>query len=399
VIRASGGVFFNRGGLYGVINGEGVAPVVYTPTVYYSYMNNIPSLGGNLVYSPTNGQQYNPRQATENSHNLNLTVQRDIGFSTVLTLAYVGNFARDASESLTNNPIPYQAYANPANVFNGAEINANFLRTSYPGMGAITYGTSGLSSLNYNSLQVTAIRRASHGLFYSVAYTFSKALGSSSPDPYHLGKPITDEFGQQVTLPSARQWTYGPTAADRTHVLAVNYSYEFPKASTGFKPLNAVINGWTLSGTTLAQTGGAVSPSCSSTAAFPINDPTETGQAARCQEIADPRAFTQNFYNNFNTAAFSMAPVGSWGNTGLGIFRQPSWVNFDMALDKQIVVREKLRLRIRWQAYNVFNHAEFNAIGSTYTFNAGGVNTNTQTGQYTSTLNPRQQELTIRAVF
>jgi hypothetical protein len=377
--------------------------VVYTPTVYYSYMNNIPSLGGNLVYSPTNGQQYNPRQATENSHNLNLTVQRDIGFSTVLTFAYVGNFARDASETITANPIPYQAYANPANVFNGAEINANFLRTAYPGMGTINYGTSGLSTLNYNSLQVTAIRRARHGLFYSVAYTFSKALGSTSPDPYHTGMPITDGSGQQVTLPNARHWFYGPTSTDRSQVLAVNYSYSFPKAGIGFKPLGAVINGWTLSGTTLAQTGAPVSPACSSTAAFPFNDPTLTGQTGpgqtRCQEVADPRAFTQSFYSNFNAAAFAMAPVGSWGNTGLGIFRQPSWVNFDMALDKQIVVSEKLRFRIRWQAYNVFNHAEFNNFGSTYTFNASGVNTNTQTGQYTSTLNPRQQELSIRAVF
>ncbi len=399
VIRASGGIFFNRGGLYGVISGEGVAPVVYTPIVYYDYLNNIPSLGGNEVFSPTNGQEYNPRQATENTHNFNVTAQRDIGFSTVLSLAYVGNFARDASESLTYNPIPYQAYANPANVFNGAEINQNFLRTSFPGMGAITYGTSGLSTLNYNSVQATAIRRSSHGLFYSVAYTFSKALGSTSPDPYHTGKPITNEFGQQVTLPSARQWTYGPTTLDRSQVLAVNYSYSFPRVSTGFKPLNTVINGWTFSGTTLAQTGAAVSPSCTSTAAFPVNDPTESGQTARCQEVANPRAFTQSFYSNFNTAAFAMAPVGSWGNTGLGIFRQPTWVNFDMALDKQIVVKERVRVRIRWQAYNVFNHAEFNAMGTTYTFNAANVNTNTQTGQYTSTLNPRQQELTVRVVF
>ncbi len=399
VIRASGGIFYNRGGLYGVINGEGVAPVVYTPTVYYSYINNIPSLGGNEVLSPTNGQQYNPRQAVENTHNLNFTVQREVGFNTVVTAAYVGNFARDASESLTANPIPYLAYANPANVFNGAEINANFLRTAYPGMGAITYGTSGLSSLNYNSVQVTAIRRASHGLFYSVAYTFSRALGSTSPDPYHIGQPITNVFGQQVTLPDARHWTYGPTTTDRTHVLAVNYSYAFPKIGHGFVALRAVLNDWTLSGTTLAQTGAAVSPSCSSTAAFPVNDPTETAQAARCQEVADPRNFTQGFYSNFNTAAFAMAPVGSWGNTGLGIFRQPTWVNFDMALDRQIVVREKLRLRVRWQAYNVFNHAEFNAFGSTYSFNASGVNTSTTTGQYTSTLNPRQQELSVRAVF
>jgi outer membrane receptor protein involved in Fe transport len=399
VIRASGGIFFNRGGLYGVINGEGVAPVVYTPIVYYSYINNIPSLGNNEVFSPTNGQQYNPRQAVENTHQFNLTVQRDVGFSTVLTLAYVGTFDRDASESLNNNPIPYLAYQNPTNVFNNTEINANFLRTSYPGMGAITYGTSGLSSVNYNSLQFTASRRSSHGLFYSVAYTFSKALGSTSPDAYHTGMPIVDEFGHSVTLPSARQFFYGPTTIDRTHVLAVNYSYLLPKTSRGFKALRAVINDWTLSGTTLAQTGAPVSPSCSSTAAFPVNDPTLTGQAARCQEIANPGNFTQSFYSNFNAAAFAMAPVGSWGNTGLGILRQPAWVNFDMALDKTVVVHERLRLRIRWQAYNVFNHAEFNAYGTTYSFNAANVNTSTTTGQYTSTLNPRQQELSIRAVF
>lgn len=266
-------------------------------------------------------------------------------------------------------------------------------------MGAITYGTSGLSSLNYHSLQTTVSRRARNGFFYSVAYTFSKGLGSTSPDPYHTGQPITNVFGQQVTLPNTRHWSYGPTTLDRAHVLAVNYSYSFPRASFGFKALNAVINGWTLSGTTLAQTGAAVSPSCSSTAAFPVNDPTETGQSAGCQIVADPNSFTKDFYHNFNTAAFAMAPVGSWGNTGLGIFHQPGWVNFDMALDKSVFIKERVRLRIRWQAYNVFNHAEFNAYGATYTFNAAGVNTNTTTGQLTSTLNPRQQALTCRIEF
>jgi hypothetical protein len=266
-------------------------------------------------------------------------------------------------------------------------------------MGAITYSTSGLTSLNYNSVQATVTRRASHGLFYSVAYTFSKGLGSTSPDAYHLGVPISNEFGQSVTLPDARQFTYGPVSTDRSQVLAVNYSYAFPKVSRGFAALRQVINGWTLSGTMLAETGAPVSPSCSSTAAFPINDPTQTGQGARCQEIGDPRAFTQNFYNNFNTAAFGLAPVGSWGTTGLGIFREPTWWNWDMALDRTVVVKEKLHLRVRWQAYNVFNHPEFNAYGATYTFNAANVNTNTTTGQCTSTLNPRQQELSVRAVF
>ena len=94
-----------------------------------------------------------------------------------------------------------------------------------------------------------------------------------------------------------------------------------------------------------------------------------------------------------------MAPYGSFGNTGLGIFRQPTTVNFDMSLDKVIPLGEKRVIRIKWQAFNVFNHAEFNNIGSTYTFNTAGSNTNTQTGQYTSTLNPRQMVLTLRFEF
>ena len=396
-IRASGGIFYNRASLG--IAGSGSPPAIYTPIVYYDYMNNLPNLGNNEVFSPTSATEYNPNQKIERSYNYNFTIQRSIGFSTVASLGYVGTFDRDAAESLSINPIPYLAYANPANGFNNTEINANFLRTAFPGMGTITYSTSGLSSLNYNSVQATLSRRAARGLFYSVAYTFSKGLGSTAPDAYHTGMPLVTGLGQTITLPTARQFLYGPTTLDRSQVLAVNYSYLLPKTTRAFAALRAVINGWTLSGTTLAETGAPVSPSCSSTASFPANDPTLTAQTARCQEVANPRAFTQSFYTNFNTTAFAMAPQGTWGNTGLGIFRQPSWVNFDMALDKQIVVRERLRLRIRWQAYNVFNHAEFNAIGATYTFNAANVNTNTQTGQYTSTLNPRQQELSIRAVF
>jgi Carboxypeptidase regulatory-like domain/TonB-dependent Receptor Plug Domain len=396
-IRASAGIFYNRASL--TIAGSGSPPAVFTPIVYYSYMTSLPSLGNSEVFSPTSATEYNPNQKIEQSHNFNFTIQRDIGFSTVLTLAYVGTFDRDAGQTLAINNVPYQAYANSANVFNGAEINANFLRTSFPGMGTVSYSTYGLSSVNYNSVQFTASRRASNGLFYSVAYTFSKGLGSTSPDAYHTGQPIVNVFGQSVTLPSARQFLYGPTTQDRSQVLAVNYSYLLPKTSRGFSALRAVINGWTLSGTTLAETGAPVSPGCSSTAAFPANDPTQTGQGARCQESGDPRNFTQGFYSNFNTAAFALAPVGSWGNTGLGIFRQPTWVNFDMALDKTVVVHERLRFRIRWQAYNVFNHSEFNAYGTSYSFNAANVNTSTTTGQYTSTLNPRQQELSIRAVF
>jgi hypothetical protein len=396
-VRAGAGLFYNRASLG--ISGSGTAPTVYTPIVYYSYMTDLPSLTSSEVFSPVSGTIYNPRQQVEVAHNLNFSVQHDIGFSTALTLSYVGSFDRHAAETISVNNIPYQAYANPANVFNNTEINANFLRTTYPGMGTESYSTSGLSSLNYNSAQLLLQHRVSRGLFFSVAYTFSKALGSTSPDAYHTGLPIVNEFGQTVTLPNDRQDFYGPTTSDHTHVLAVNYAYSFPKLEAGPKALKAVVNGWTLTGTPYVQSGAPVSPSCSSTAAFPTNDPTETGQTARCQEVADPRAFNQSFYSNFNTAAFALAPLGSFGNTGLGIYREPTIWNWDMSLSRSVRIRERVTLTARWEAFNVFNHPEFNAFGATYSFNAANVNTSTTTGQMTSTLSTRQQELQVRLVF
>jgi len=402
-IRGSAGVFFNRTGIQ--IPGLGSAPVVFTPVVYYGQVASLSNLGSSAeVFSPTNGTFFNPNMPSQRLYSANFSIQRQLGFHTVIDIGYVGNFDRHAPEGgFTNggpnlNVIPYQAYANPANVFNGSEINQNFIRSRFPGMGTMGYATDDLSDLNYHGVSVSAQRRLSQGLFFGVSYTFSKALGTSGFDPYHTGEPIMNALGQTVTLPDRRQFYYGPLNTDRTNVLTVNYSYVLP-SFTKQKLVDGVFGKWTLSGITSASSGAAFSPSCSSTAPFPANDPTLTGLAARCQESADPRAFTQSFYTNFNTAAFAMAPYGTFGNTGLGIFRQPSTVNFDMALDKVIPLGEKRVIRIRWQAYNVFNHAEFNAIGSTYTFNTAGINTNTQTGQYTSALNPRQQVLTLRFEF
>ena len=403
-IRASAGVFFNRTGIQ--IPGLGSAPVVFTPQVLYGQVSSLSSLGSSAqVLSPTSGTTFSSDMPAQRLYSLNFSVQRQLGFHTVMQVAYVGNFDRHAPEGgFTNggtnqNIIPYQAYANPANVFNGSEINQNFIRSPYPGMGTVNYATDDLSDLNYHGVSVSGQRRLSNGLFFGASYTFSKALGTSgNSDLYHTGKPITNGLGQTVTLPNRRQFYYGPTSTDRRNVLSVNYSYVLP-SFTKQKLVDGVFGKWTFSGITSASSGAPYSPGCSSTAAFPANDPTLTGLAARCQEVADPRAFTQGFYSNFNTAAFAMAPYGTFGNTGLGIYHQPTTVNFDMSMDKSISLGEKRVIRIKWQAFNTFNHTEFSSIGSTYSFNAAGANTNTTTGQYTSTLNPRQMVLTLRFEF
>jgi predicted RecA/RadA family phage recombinase len=232
-IRASGGVFYNRTGIQ--LPGLGSPPVVFTPMVYYGKVANLSSLGTSAqVLSPTNGTFFETNMASQRAYTVNFSFQRQMGFHTVLDIGYSGNFDRHAPEGgFTNggtnlNVIPYQAYAVSANVFNGAEINQNFLRGRWPGMGTIGYSSNDVSDLNYHGLSVSLNRRLSQGLFFGGSYTFSKALGTSGNDQYHTGKPITTALGQTVTLPNRRQFYYGPNSTDRTHVLTVNYSYAFP---------------------------------------------------------------------------------------------------------------------------------------------------------------------------
>jgi hypothetical protein len=398
VIRASGGLFYNRT-VTSIPSASGVAPVVYTPVLYYSTIAGIPQAAASAAISPTAGNVIYGHQPIERTHEFNLTVQRDIGFHTVVDIGYVGNFDRHSlgqgtpgsnvtfSEQL--NPVPYQAYANPAALFNNTEINANLLRLAYPGMGAINYSAYAYSAVNYHGLQMSAQHRLTHGLAFGAAYTFSKALGVQGLDPYT----------------NQRHWYYGPLQQDRSQFLSWNFAYTLPAIGTGNKVLRAVLDNWTVSGIGLVTTGAPTAPSCSSTAAFPYSDPSLTGigsnslTGVRCQVVGDRNSFSQDFFHNFNTAAFALAPIGTFGNTGVGILRQPTWWNFDAALDKKIAVRERIAVRLRFQAFNIFNHTEFNSMGSTFQWNAAGVNLSTTTGQFTGTQPARQLALTARVEF
>jgi hypothetical protein len=393
-IRASSGIFYNR--TFDSVPGSGAPPVVYTPVIYYSHIADIPQDAAAEAISPTVATTIYGKQKIETDYQYNFTIQRDIGFNTVVDVAYVGNFDRHALQTYPLNPIPLNAYANPANVFQNTELTANLVRQAYPGMGAITYSSYSNSSVNYNGLQMTAQHRMTNGLAFGAAYTFSKALGSQGLDPYH----------------NQRQWYYGPLPQDRKSLLTFNFLYTIPAGAIGWKPAKVVLRNWQLSGVGIATTGAPINPVCSSSAAFPFNDPSLTGVGAitqtpstttilgyRCQEVTNPQNFTQSFYSNFNTAAFTLAPTGTFGNAGLYILRQPTWWNFDTSLDKKISIKERVALRLRFQAFNVFNHTEFDQIGATYLFNAAGVNTNSTTGQFTKTQPQRQMALTVRLEF
>jgi hypothetical protein len=105
----------------------------------------------------------------------------------------------------------------------------------------------------------------------------------------------------------------------------------------------------------------------------------------------------------FNPAAFSLPAVGTIGNAGggAGVLYGPGWINFDASLSRSIPIgSEKRQLKLRLEAFNVFNHVEFSGVNSSFTFNpTTGANTNASTGQYTSDRGPRVLSLELRFQF
>ena len=74
--------------------------------------------------------------------------------------------------------------------------------------------------------------------------------------------------------------------------------------------------------------------------------------------LSGPKTLTQWF----NTAAFALPPIGTFGNAGNGIIRGPGINNWDFALYKNIPIRESLSAQFRAQFFNVFNHPSFSGV-------------------------------------
>lgn len=187
--------------------------------------------------------------------------------------------------------------------------------------------------------------------------------------------------------------------------MTFSYSYEFPKVQRpgmGWKAAGAVLNNWTLSGIVFYTTGAPVLPTFSYT---PTTDVTGSSEGARINVLCNPNDMsgqTWSIYHTYNTSCFGPAPVGSFGNAGVGIMENPAYVNWDTSLGKKIPVGlgEKRALSIRFESYNTFNHTEYSSIGTSFRFRlSNGAQTSTTVGQYTGTRAARILSLALRFSF
>jgi hypothetical protein len=61
----------------------------------------------------------------------------------------------------------------------------------------------------------------------------------------------------------------------------------------------------------------------------------------------------------FNPRAFAVPPPGQFGNAGRNILRGPGFAQFDLALQKSFPLRERVKIMVRADAFNLLNHPNF----------------------------------------
>ena len=262
------------------------------------------------------------------------------------------------------------------------------IRVPYPGydMNSVSYKAEGIS--NFNALQVQVHKRLSNGLQFTSSYTWSHALDEQSG----LGLFFT---GNNPLTPRAN---YASSDFDQTHVFLVNYSYTIPKL-VDKGAWSYVANGWTIGGQTVAQSGqpysvydfsGSVASLYFGTSNFIGNPIVPLVPGVTPAEAAQPGANCAGYSSKIcklNSADFLpqfVAPGTSgvpacdasgcdefeslYGNTGRNTFRGPFQVRFDMSLAKAFQIKERYQLRFEADAFNVFNHPDFDTPNNDVTF-------------------------------
>ena len=276
----------------------------------------------------------------------NVSLQRALGKNRVVEFAYVGSkgtkliTARDI-----NQPRPSPASPN--------------LRPN-PRFDDITFEESSANS-NYNSLQVRFQQRLDFGLSLLSSYTWSKSIDNASSFFSSAGDP---NFPQDSFNTAGER---GRSNFDVRHRLSVSYGYDLPFGKgrnylAGDGVLQAILTGWQTFGIVTLQSGRPFtvallsdidnSNTGRSTLGFGANDrPNVVGDADIPDRTTD---------RWFNTSAFAFPSFGSFGDAGRNTLDGPGFVNFNTSLMKTTKLREGLDLQFRAEAFNLFNHPNFN---------------------------------------
>jgi hypothetical protein len=223
------------------------------------------------------------------------------------------------------------------------------------------YGPQGSSM--YNGLAVELKKRLSRSLLLDTSYTWSHALDNSTADTNTTAlSPRRPQDSGNLTP----EW--GTSALDRRHRLTATWLYQTPwfEKSSNFLERN-LLGGYQLSGTYFLESPEYVTPQ-GATDANLNGDPLDrtivnpagvpnTGSGVKA--LTNSAGATVAYVPKNPNAEYIAAGKGALSNAGRNTMPTPRINNWDMTLAKNVSFRERARLQLRADFFNVFNHHQY----------------------------------------
>ncbi len=279
-------------------------------------------------------------------HQLNLTLQQQIPWGIVATVGYSGVLGRHTfiyDGGYTENQAPPGA---------GSVQARRRMYGVWPLATDITT-THSWNLTNYHSLQMQLERRYSGGLGLLGTYTYAHAI---------------DDMSSRLGAYVSRKMERGNSYLDMRHRFTFMVNYDLPTMKNGSGFAKTLVNGWKINAKAISSTG----------LAFDILNASarsNTGGTDRPNLVGNPilDSSQQTVQKYFNTSAFALQPLYTFGNLGRNILHAPGFNGLDLSLNKDFKPMEGMTLQFRMEAFNIMNHPNFGTPGNSFGSSTFGV--------------------------
>jgi hypothetical protein len=325
-------------------------------------------------------------------HETDLTIEQDLGWSTVFSISYLGSYGRELPAFIDTNIAP-STTSYTYQVVGGGPLNASTYTTPIytarlnSNFGAMTDIFSGVTS-NYQALAVQLNHRLNHNLTFNTNYTWAHALDYNQNEATftNTNDPL-DPYNFRLEK--------GNSIYDVPNRFVFSAVAETPWKGTGFK--GVLVNGWEIA--PLFQWQNGLPYSLTTSGNPPSGIPFFSGGSG------------------VNDSGGRKGLIGIQRNS----LRQPNTQVLDLRISKHFNWNDRYGLEFIGEAFNLFNHVNPTSVntlgytascalnpgasGTCTTANGFGVLTfNPTIGTVTNAnsnfaYSPRQVQLAIRMTF
>jgi hypothetical protein len=287
----------------------------------------------------------------------NMGIQKTIGANMVFDLAYVGSHGFNLNFPTDLNQIPQQLMA--ANNYNANRPNQNYTSIN---------GSTNNAISNYHSMQVQLNRRMSHGLSFGFNYTWSHFLDSADSSGWGSRAGPQPRQYQDAAL------NYSNSNFDIRNAFKgiVTYQLPFGRGRTFLNKsglLDEIIGGYEVSSTMQFRSGNPFTVYASDVNTYA--EPSFTSPFPNLSGLTTRPKNGHSIFEWYDPQGFSLPSNGTFGTARRNTLYGPGLEDVNLSASKRFEIYHQVKLQIRADAFNAFNHTSFGQPNGNLTAGAG----------------------------